>query len=131
MNKNIKIAVYGTLREGYGNHGVLGNSKLIDSGWTKDKYKLTASGIPFVNSKEPISKIKVEVYDVTPEQLPIVDGLEGYRPGDTSKTGYYREPVPVELDGGEEIEASLYFHDGASNATLIESGDYTDYRNKY
>lgn len=128
-NKNINIAVYGTLRQGFGNHRVLGNSKLISSGWTKEKYKLTASGIPFVKKDEPVSNVKVEVYSVTPEQLPTVDALEGYNPNDHEGSWYKRTPIQVKLDNGEEIEASIYFGDREGN-TLIATGDYADYRKR-
>lgn len=121
-----KIAVYGTLRKGFGNHRVLGNSKLIDSGWTKEKYKLTASGIPFVNPNEQVSKVRVEVYEVEDSQLPRVDSLEGYDPKNHEGSWYKRTPIPVVLDNGNEIEASIYFADKNAN-TVIESGDYNDY----
>lgn len=125
--KNTLIAVYGTLRKGYGNNRYLGDSKLVDSGWTKEKYKLTASGIPFVTTNEQISKIRVEVYDVTSEQLPTVDSLEGYNPKNHEGSWYKRIPIQIELDNKQEITASIYFgdHDGS---TLIKSGDYKDYR---
>jgi len=128
MSKNINISVYGTLRTGYGNHGVLGNSKLIGAGWTKNKYKLTANGIPFVNPNEQVSKIRVEVYSVTPDQLPTVDRLEGYDPRDHEGSWYKRTPIEITLDTGEDVKASIYFGENEGK-TLIESGDYADYRN--
>lgn len=127
MSKNINIAVYGTLRKGFGNHRILGSSELVDSGWTNEKYKLTANGIPFVNPNEAISKVRVEVYSVTPEQLPTVDSLEGYDPNNHDGSWYKRTPISVNLDSGENVEASIYFGD-RDGKTLIESGDYADYR---
>lgn len=123
------IATYGTLRRGFGNHRVLGDSKLVGSGWTKEKYKLTASGIPFVNPNEAISKVKVEVYEVSDTQLPRVDSLEGYDPNNHSGSWYKRTPIQVELEGSDElvVEASIYFGE-SDGRTLIESGDYADYR---
>jgi len=125
-NDNTLICVYGTLRSNFGNHRFLGDSKLISAGWTKEKYKLTANGIPFVKKDEAVSKVRVEVYSVTPEQLPTVDGLEGYNPNDHEGSWYKRTPIQVELDDGEEIEASIYFGD-KEGKTLIESGDYADH----
>lgn len=127
MNKNINIAVYGTLRKDFGNHHYLGDSKLISAGWTEDKYKLTANGIPFVNPNEKVSKVRVEVYSVTPDQLPVVDRLEGYNPNDHEGSWYKRTPININLDSGETVEASIYFGD-SEGRTLIESGDYADYR---
>lgn len=125
--ENTKIAVYGTLRKGFGNARVLGDSPLIGEGKTINKYKMTARGIPFVNPNEPVSRITVEVYDVSPSQLPSVDALEGYNPNDHEGSWYKRTPIEVELENGETIEASIYFGDKDAG-TLIESGDYKDYR---
>tara|TARA_R110000796_G_scaffold236214_1_gene355502 strand:- start:81704 stop:82093 length:390 start_codon:yes stop_codon:yes gene_type:complete len=125
--KNINIAVYGTLRSGFHNHRVLGDSKLVSPGWTKEKYKLTANGIPFVNPNEALTKVKVEVYSVTPSQLPDVDRLEGYNPNNHDDSWYKRTLIKVELDDGNEVEASIYFCE-RDGKTLIESGDYADYK---
>lgn len=126
-NNNTLICVYGTLRSGFSNHRVMGDSELIGTGKTTEKYKLTASGIPFVSPKEQISNVTVEVYSVTPQQLPRIDGLEGYNPNDHEGSWYKRTPISVTLDNGKEIEASIYFGDREGN-TLIETGDYADYR---
>jgi len=128
MNKkNMNVAVYGTLRTGFHNHGVLGNSKLIGSGWTKEKYELTANGIPFVNKEKPTSNVRVEVYSVTPEQIPSVDRLEGYNPNDHDGSWYKRSPIDITLDNNEKVKASLYFCNKSAQ-TLIKSGDYADYK---
>ncbi len=121
-----KIAVYGTLRKGYSNNPVLGDSKLISSGLTKEKYKLTASGIPFVTKNEEISNVRVEVYNVSESQLPRVDRLEGYDPENHDGSWYKRTTIPVILDNGEEIEAQIYFGDKDA-VKVIESGDFADY----
>lgn len=118
---NTLIAVYGTLRKGYGNSVYLRDSKFIGAGWTKDKYKMTANGIPFVKKSEPVSKIRVEIYEVAPENLPHIDSLEGH------PNWYYREPISIDLDNGDNIEASIYFNNQEGNY-LIESGDYKTYR---
>ncbi len=123
----MKIAVYGTLRKGFGNQYYLGDSKFIGKGLTKEKYKLTASGIPFVNPNEALHQVTVEVYEVTDEQLPTVDGLEGYSPDNHDGSWYKRTPIQVVLDDGEEVTASIYFNDD-EGSTLIESGDYAEYR---
>lgn len=125
----IKIAVYGTLRAGFGNHRLMEDSTLVGSGLTKEKYTMYASGIPYVDKDEPTSRIRVEVYDVKDEDLPSIDSLEGH------PSWYRREEIPVELDNGEEVDAWLYFMPGvgknSGNLTKIESGDYTEYRKEY
>lgn len=122
-----KIAVYGTLRRGYGNNPVLGDSKLLGVGVTKEKYKLTASGIPFVTQNEQVSNVRVEVYEVSDQQLPRVDRLEGYNPDNHEGSWYKRTPIKVVLDDGVEMDAQIYFGESDAN-TVITSGDYADYR---
>ena len=123
---NTKIAVYGTLRKGFSNSDFLRNSKFLDIGWTKEKYKLSALGIPYVNPKEKISNIRVEVYEVTPEELISIDRLEGYNPNNHSNSWYKRTPVEVKLDSGEKVVASIYFNE-TEKGTIIKSGDFKDY----
>lgn len=123
------IAVYGTLREGFGNHRVLGDCRenKVGLGWTVDQYEMTASGIPFVDQNTPTSRIRVEIYAVTDEQLPTVDQLEGYNPANHEGSWYKRTPIQVEMDNGETIEASIYFNNDKAN-TVVESGDFADYK---
>lgn len=119
------IAVYGTLRKGFGNHRVLGDSTLVGTGKTVEKLKMTAAGIPFVTRNEEVSNITVEVYDVSDAQLPRVDGLEGYNPNNHEGSWYKRTPIQVMI-GEDEVTASIYFGDKDA-ATVIASGDYADY----
>lgn len=121
-----RIAVYGTLREGYGNHGYVRNATKIGIGTTKEKYTMFASGIPFVDKATPTSTIVVEVYDVSDEDMPSVDRLEGH------PYVYKRESIDVIMENGEEVQAELYFYPVTASRerglTLVKSGDYTDYR---
>ena len=125
MSKKTKIAVYGTLRRGYGNHRRVATSTLVGEGLTKEKYTMYASGIPFVD-KKPTCQIRVEIYEVTPEVLKSVDSLEGH------PYAYKREPIPIEMDNGDKLDAELYFYPvdpERSYLTEVVSGDYNDYRN--
>lgn len=122
------IAVYGTLRKGFGNHRYMDGCELVGLGWTTDEYEMTASGIPYVDPNEPTSKIRVEVYAVSDEQLPYVDRLEGYDPDNHEGSWYKRTPISVKMDNGDEITASIYFND-SKGSTLVESGDFSDYVN--
>jgi gamma-glutamylcyclotransferase (GGCT)/AIG2-like uncharacterized protein YtfP len=123
----MKVAVYGTLREGYNNNGVLGESVKIGLGWTKDKYQMSANGIPFVHPNIELSPIRVEVYEVTPAQMPMVDRLESYNPQDHDGSWYKRVPTEITLDDGEDIEASVYFNED-EGVEIIKTGNYADYR---
>jgi|TARA_R110000772_G_scaffold62241_8_gene140040 gamma-glutamylaminecyclotransferase len=122
-----KILVYGTLRSGLSNHHYMNGCKLIGKGKTNEKYKMTASGIPFVTNSEALTRVVVEAYEVPDNLLPSVDGLEGYNANDHEGSWYKRTPIKATLDTGEEIDASIYFNDD-EGSTLIETGDYEDYR---
>ena len=124
-----KIAVYGTLREGFGNNRLMQGSKLIGTGLTVHSHSMYASGIPYVVENGGQSRIKVEVYEVSDRDLPSIDSLEGH------PRWYQRRETPVELENGEVVDAWLYFMDipeeRRKELNLIESGDYADYRNSY
>lgn len=121
------VLVYGTLRKGFGNNTYMNNCEFISKGLTKEKYKLTANGIPFVSKSEPISNITIEAYKVPESQMPFIDRLEGYDPGDHEGSWYKRSKTKAVLENGEEIEGYLYFND-SEGSTLIKSGNYEDYR---
>ena len=129
-NNNFKpqyMAVYGTLRKGYGNHVVMGNSTFINKGKTKNKYSMYARGIPYVSHNPQLDNIVVEVYQVNDQnRLNSIDRLEGH------PNFYTREKTTIILDNNEEIDAWLYFHDISedrqNNLELVNNGDYKNYR---
>ena len=121
MEKPIRLAVYGTLRQGFGNNGYLRNSEFVGQGKTTEKYAMYASGIPFVTKKNAHTNIVVEVFEVNDENtLRHVDSLEGH------PDWYKREPIEVTLEDGTKTIAELYFCDDISQNSnqLVESGDY-------
>lgn len=121
----MRFAVYGTLRKGYSNHVLLVDTRFIGTGVTSEPYRLTANGIPFVSKKDPVSKVKVEIYETDNEDIiSDVDALEGH------PRFYKREEISVDLEDGSNVTAELYFCEGRENGTLIESGDYADYRTR-
>ena len=129
MNTTVKkeeekhiVACYGTLMEGYGNHGCLGKTpKMLGAGKTDEKMLMTASGIPFVSKSKPVSQIHVEVYEVDDDVLYRLDCLEGH------PRFYERQITDITLENGEKTKAWMYFCDRGSNR-VIETGNYKDYR---
>jgi gamma-glutamylcyclotransferase (GGCT)/AIG2-like uncharacterized protein YtfP len=91
----MKVAVYGTLKLGHGNHGLLKDSKLLGTdylyGW--DMYDLGA--FPGIVPGE--AGISVEVYEIDEETLRKLDGLEGYREGKPDKCLYLRKTVDTQF----------------------------------
>lgn len=113
------VAVYGTLRRGFSNHGYLSGSKLVGSGKTVQKYTLRENGIPFVNHTPATSQVVVEVYEVDMgQELANLDRLEGH------PQWYVRELTPISLDGLGVVNAWLYFNDDANNSRINPTGDF-------
>lgn len=114
------IAVYGTLKRGFGNHRLIEHCELVGKGKTAKKYAMYRAGIPYVSQKKQISKIKVEVYDVPDKDVPRVDALEGH------PVWYRREEITIVLDNQEEVRAELYFCENFNKdrTELVADGNY-------
>lgn len=106
--KRWTIAVYGTLKYGHGNHGLIKDSDFLGYGHTSAKMRLCIEGLPYViRGKHKQGKhVEVEVYSVDAETLAAVDGLEGH------PTFYRRDLIDVKLDtvsgSSGKIRAAVY-----------------------
>lgn len=74
------LAVYGTLKKGYGNHRLLEQSKFVGQGWVKDYALLDHGWFPAAFPFDG-SKIFVEVYEIDTTTLAHTDRLEGVGSG--------------------------------------------------
>lgn len=123
--KNL-VSVYGSLREGMGNHRLLEseNSKLLGEFRTKPEYTLFSLGAFPGLLKNGNTSIVVEVYEVTDNVLKRLDGLEGYHEDDLEQSFYIRETINTPFG-----ESYIYFYNGnPGNKEIVESGDWTEYR---
>ena len=78
MSKKELVAVYGTLKKGHGNHGVMERAKgnFLGECWSKPKFTMISlGGFPGV-LLEGNTPIKLEIYEV--EDMDPLDWLEGY-----------------------------------------------------
>jgi len=118
------VAVYGTLRRGYGNNHYLNNAQYLGTGKTKDNLRMVCEGIPFVLSgdHEAGDNLKVEVYLVPKESMPGIDQLEGH------PEWYQRKKTTVYLDGSIPVEPWLYFNDQHSPENSAYYNDFADYK---
>ena len=99
-----KVAVYGTLKMGKGNHRLLANSEYVGAGVTVNKYGMQNHGIPYVFEYVTRDQISVEVYDVPDEQDRLaLDNLESH------PDHYERKLIDVELLDGSTVTCWLYF----------------------
>jgi gamma-glutamylaminecyclotransferase len=99
------IAVYGTLKRGYGNYyNYLSSSKFIGKGNTKDKYPLIISGLPYlINKKGEGHNVQVDVFKVTDSKLNDLDRLEGH------PNWYRREKIEIKVKG-VVLSCWIYFN---------------------
>lgn len=102
------VFVYGTLKQGYGNHRLLESSEYVGRGTTILPYLMEHAGCPVVfrSNEGPLHNVDGEVYEVTDETLSYLDRLEGH-PG-----WYVRHEVAVDIqDTGIQQMCWMYFGD--------------------
>jgi gamma-glutamylcyclotransferase (GGCT)/AIG2-like uncharacterized protein YtfP len=91
------LAVYGTLKRGYGNNVLIRDWEFV--GETRiSGFKMYSMGFPMIFHGE--GEITIEVFRIPenrPEALRRVDALEGYVEGRDDNTFYIRETVDTEF----------------------------------
>jgi len=125
-----RVAVYGTLKFGYGNHPLLEGSQYVGEGKTTVAYPLEVSGLPYLHdAPNEGHKVEVEVYDVTHDTLLKLDRLEGH------PTFYKRKQISISMEDWSETSCWVYFvqkrkqpshYDCMPYYTRCESYDYLD-----
>ena len=111
------VAVYGSLREGFGNHSLLGDSQLKSEEVLEGEYTmLHLGGFPGV-VLEGTTPITVEVYEIDEDTFSRLDMLEGY------PSFYNRKQV--ETRAGMAWIYYLHCNDEWTN-TFVPSGDWAD-----
>ena len=113
------VAVYGTLREGFGNHALLAKSKLLSREKTQPEFTMySLGGFPFI-LHDGDTPMVVEVYEVDDTVMGSLDRLEGY------PTFYDRKQIPT-----SQGDAWIYFmHTAYRGTEVVDSGDWVKYRN--
>lgn len=118
-----RVFVYGSLRRGGWNHGLLQDSKFIGQARTAGRcalYACPVSGLPYLTT-EGVSRVTGEVFEVSDEVLADIDSLEGH------PESYCRLPVDIEMLNGAIIEAEAYFWlNEITDLELVPSGDWFD-----
>lgn len=117
------VAVYGTLRKGFHNNYLMGNSRLIDTGKSEFWGTMYSNGgFPILSLDEPGSKIVVEVYEIESEAVfEDLDGLEGY-------PYWYNRTIKTFNINGEEIKAWIYHQENVTGLEEVESGDWKQFK---
>jgi len=112
------VFVYGTLKYGFHNHALLEDDVFISKGETDEEYLMTESGIPYVSSNIPYSKIKGEIYLVSQESMDMLDMLESH------PTWYERKMVKINTEDGIDFDCWLYFNERSMGTLINQEGDY-------
>ena len=124
------VAVYGTLRRGCRNHGLLDGATPLGIGsvdgtlWRVETDAHRTYPYPALLF-EGASRVVVECYRITgPAQLAALDRLESFDPHDEPGSEYVRRTVPV-FDGGV-VAAQVYVYRGprALLGQRVPNGDW-------
>ena len=117
------VAVYGSLRKGLGNHGVLGTtSEFLGEIKTKAEYKLFDLGYYPGLKRDGDTEVVMEVYKVTPSILGSVNRLEGYTEG-REATFYDRDVIPTPFGSAY----TYIFVPPVDSRDEVKSGDWKAY----
>lgn len=102
MDNITKVGVYGTLKQGRGNHYLLEHVEKRTDALVRG-HRLYQSGIPFLVEDESSGyAVQIEVYDVDDPTLRNLDSLEGH------PDCYCRKELQVELANGETDVVWIY-----------------------
>lgn len=131
--ETFNVFVYGTLREGFGNHErYLSDAPKLGEATLCGKYEMYhLGGFPAIVDGEQNDVMLGEVYEVTEGELARLDMLEGYNPRNPRNSMYDRRMVEVEHESGKVMEAFVYIMARTSalvrNSIRVESGDWAEF----
>jgi gamma-glutamylcyclotransferase (GGCT)/AIG2-like uncharacterized protein YtfP len=123
--KMYKVFVYGTLKKGYSNHYLLGNSKLLGKAATLSKWTMIGKDMPFPYLLEKNwdkgAHVKGELYEVDATTLAKLDKLEGV------PTHYKREETLVQLeDDKRSINVITYVKAAPLPEVVLANAEYIE-----
>ena len=123
---NQNVAVYGTLRDGQGNHHILYGLP-YDNDVVRGYKMYSLGGFPYVvHTGDDEDQVQVEVYKVPDESTAYrLDGLEGYCP-ERGYTNFYDRTI-VTTEQGRTVNM-YFFHEADESDPVVPLGDWANYR---
>ncbi|MDE0170073.1 MAG: gamma-glutamylcyclotransferase [bacterium] len=135
-SERLPLAVYGTLRPGFGNHRLLAGRSRREEPGLVEGYELLVDRIPFARRRAGrcvVVEVVWPIPAVYDKVLADVDYLEGYDPsGDPAENLYRRVAVTATTGQDEHVRAWLYEVGPLGESFLpsrvvhVPSGDYAD-----
>lgn len=123
--KTFKIAVYGSLRKGLGNHGVIKDAKFLGDFESQPEYTMYSIGGSFPGLvNEGNTSVQMEVYEVGEATFEDVNNLEGFIVEDDPYNMYNR----VLIDTPYGPAYSYIYNGNTTTLFVVESGDWTKYK---
>lgn len=115
-----KVAVYGSLKRGFGNHRLIEGQTFINNGFTmNDGYTMYSLGAFPGVVEDGDSDIQVELYEVDDAGLERLDRLEGH------PTFYCRKQVNIVGRDDSVHYAWMYIYQGETGGLpLVATGDW-------
>lgn len=123
----MKVAVYGSLLKGLGNHGLLANSTLLGEDTTSSNYTMYDLGSFPGLLEGGNNAYTIEVYEVDAHTLQRLDWLEGYNEAHPERSFYNRHMIQT-IYG----EAYIYYlNDDKLSMTnrVVTNSSWRDYKN--
>lgn len=119
----VKVFVYGTLKQGHGNHVLLEDSRFLGPAITDKKFIMYRAGIPFVSKSHNTTNISGELYmvdDITLKMLDMLEGHPAWYKRETTKINYINNKGELQT-----TSAWLYFNEDIPNeAEVLNTGIY-------
>jgi gamma-glutamylcyclotransferase (GGCT)/AIG2-like uncharacterized protein YtfP len=98
----VKLFVYGTLKQEYGNHSRIDDAEFVGEAVSADCYEMVAGGYPIIWDDAQGRPVRGELYRVTDKMLADCDALEGH------PRFYHRQWRKFVTDDGAHHEAWIY-----------------------